>query len=77
MSGINTTGHSVMVQKARAKGFECELYGSELEAGLQLLWQHLVHAPDGAQALAALRAQLDIDWALFESEQGEAAAAQG
>jgi hypothetical protein len=66
-----------MVQKARATGFECELYGSELEAGLQLLWQHLVHAPDGAKALAALRAQMDIDWALFENELADEAAAQG
>lgn len=78
MTGINTGCHDVMVQKSRANGFECNFYNGELEAGLQLLWQHLVHAPDGAQALAALRAQLDIDLALFERElEDEGAAAKG
>lgn len=75
MTGINTSCHGVMVQKAKANGFDCALYATELEAGLQLLWQHLTRAPDGAQALAALRAQLEIDLGLFAQELAEEEAA--
>lgn len=68
MSGFNVSPFQIMVQKAQGNGFAGDFYRDEREAGMQLLWTHLVHAPDGAKALADLRAELNAHLADFERQ---------
>lgn len=68
MSGFSVSPHKVMVQKAQKDGFAGDFYRDEREAGLQLLWQHLVNASDQPRALSDLRTELDKHLAQFERE---------
>lgn len=65
MSGFIVSPYKVMIQKARANGFDGAFYADEKAAAMQLLWEHLVHAPDQISAVAELRRELDKHLADF------------
>lgn len=65
MSGYNVSPHKIMVQKAKASGFEGSFFTDEKEAAMKLLWEHLTRSPDQAAAVAALRLELNDHLADF------------
>lgn len=68
MTGFSVSPHRVMVQKARAAGFDGQFFADEKAAALQLLWEHLAHAEDQRAALTSLRAELESHLADFSRE---------
>lgn len=68
MTGFSVSPHKILVQKARAGGFEGSFYANEQAAAMQLLWEHLVHAKDQPAALEKLRKDLTNHLDLFHEK---------